>query len=34
MAAHAAANAAAVQPLPTNYDAELNALGIVDEAAK
>jgi hypothetical protein len=34
MAAHAAAEAAPVQALPANYDAELNALGIVDDARK
>jgi len=34
MAAYAATDAAPVQPLPANYDAELNALGIVDDASK
>jgi hypothetical protein len=34
MAASATADAAAVQPLPANYDAELNSLGIVDAAGK
>jgi hypothetical protein len=34
MAAHAATDAAPVHPLPANYDAELNALGIVDDVKK
>jgi hypothetical protein len=34
MVAHAAAEAAPVHALPANYDAELNALGIVDDVRK
>jgi hypothetical protein len=33
-AAYAATDAAPAQPLPANYDAELNTLGIVDDASK
>jgi hypothetical protein len=34
MAAYAAGDAQPVQPLPANYDAELNKLGIVDDPKK
>ena len=34
MAAYASADAAAVQPLPADYEAELNSLGIVDAVGK
>jgi hypothetical protein len=34
MAAYAGTDAAAVQPLPANYDMELTSLGIADEAGK
>jgi hypothetical protein len=34
MAAYAATDAAPAQPLPPDHDAELNALGMVDEPNK